>query len=56
MKSKQKRSSLYLNETIELIVLQPPAKKSKVQKFRVPRCKKESLENRIEATHKILYT
>ena len=56
MKSKQKRSSLYLNETIEWIVLQPPAKTSKVQKCRVPRSKKESLENRIEATHKILYT
>ena len=33
-KSKQKRSSLYLNETIELIVLEPLAKHLKYKKFR----------------------
>ena len=32
-KSKQKCSSLYLNKTIEPIVLEPQAKKSKVQKI-----------------------
>ena len=33
-KSKEKRSSLYLNETIEPIVLEPRAKRSKVKGFR----------------------
>ena len=32
-KSKRKRSSLYLNETIEPIVLEPQAKRSKVQRI-----------------------
>ena len=32
-KSKRKRSSLYLNETVEPIVLEPQAKRSKVQRI-----------------------
>ena len=53
-KSKRKHSSLYLNETIEPILLEPRAKRSKVQKIsknsKAFQDAKKILENRIEVT------